>query len=153
MEQRRLGHEQKDRISVVPGRTNDRAAIQSAVSGCDGVLTVLVPWGMDHYASGTAQAVLDSARDDARLVFSCGWLGRLIRAVDVNDQVEACQRIFASEGLPVWARHVGDPLLESNRTRRTDFAMFLVDALTNPELVREAPAIVSCASASAVSAR
>jgi len=74
--------------------------------------------------------VLDSARDDARLVFSCGWLGRLIRAVDVNDQVEACQRIFASEGLPVWARHVGDPLLESNRTRRTDFAMFMVDALT-----------------------
>ena len=31
------------------------------------------PWGMHHYASGTAQAVLDSAPTGARLVFSCGW--------------------------------------------------------------------------------
>ncbi len=40
---------------------------------CDAVLTVLVPWGMQHYASGTARAVLDLAEPDARLVFSCGW--------------------------------------------------------------------------------
>jgi hypothetical protein len=54
-----------------------------------------------------------------------------------------------SEGLPVWSRHVGDPVLASNRTRRTDFALFVVDALTNDSLVHEAPAIVSRASESA----
>ena len=63
----------KDRITVVPGATNDRDVIKPALAGCDGVLVVLVPRGVHHYASGTAQAVLDYARPDARLVFSCGW--------------------------------------------------------------------------------
>jgi putative NADH-flavin reductase len=44
------------RITVIPGATNDREVIQKAVAGCDGVLTVLVPWGVQEYASGTAQA-------------------------------------------------------------------------------------------------
>ncbi len=180
----------KDRITVIPGRTDNREVIQVAVSGCDGILTVLVPWGVENYSSETAQAVLDFAQKEARLVFSCGWhitrdgkdqysrlflvtvrlfgwIGRLFRAVDVDDQVEACRRIFASdrswtvvrgsdleegksEGLPVWSRHVGDPILKSNKTRRTDFAMFMVNALTSSELVREAPAIVSRQSASAL---
>lgn len=171
-----------DRITIVPGDTDDREVIRRAVAGCDGVCTVLVPWGMKHYASGTAQAVLDFAEPDARLVFSCGWhitrdgkdvysrklralvkvggfLARLARVVDLDDQVEACDRIFASErrwtvvrgsdleegdsqGLPVWSRHVGDPILESNLTRRTDFALFMVAALTDDALVQEAPAIV-----------
>src|SRR4051794_8272942 len=61
------------RITVVPGATNDRAVIQRAVAGCDGVLVVLVPRGVHQYASGTAQAVLDYAEPAARLVFSCGW--------------------------------------------------------------------------------
>jgi NAD(P)-dependent dehydrogenase (short-subunit alcohol dehydrogenase family) len=178
-----------DRISVIPGRTDDRAVIARAVKGCDGVLTVLVPWGVDDYASGTARAVLDFAEPGARLVFSCGWhishdgqdryswklkafvavfgrLARWLRAVDLDDQVRATQMIFASdtdwtvvrgsdleegasEGLPVWAHHVGDPVLASNRTRRTDFALFMVHALTDDRLIREAPAIVSRASASA----
>ena len=47
-----------------------------------------------------------------------------------------------SQGLPVWSRHVGDPILESNLTRRVDFALFMVEALENDELVHEAPAIV-----------
>ena len=47
-----------------------------------------------------------------------------------------------SQGLPVWSRHVGDPILESNLTRRMDFALFMVAALENDELVHEAPAIV-----------
>src|SRR5512136_229482 len=63
----------KGRITVIPGQTNDAQVVQRAVEGCDGVLTVLVPWGADHYASGTAQAVLDYAQPDARLIFSCGW--------------------------------------------------------------------------------
>ena len=177
-------------ITLVPGRTNDRAVIQRAVSGCDGVLTVLVPWGVEGYASGTAQAVLDHAEPGARLVFSCGWhisrdgkdryswklrwlvpligrVARLLRVVDLDDQVEACRRIFdsdarwtvvrgsdleegESQGLPVWSRHVGDPVLASNRTRRIDFALFMVEALTNDDLVREAPAIVGCRTPSAL---
>src|SRR2546429_6516247 len=63
----------KGRITVVPGATNDPAVIKQAVAGCDGVLVVLVPRGVHHYASGTAQAVLDYAQPGARLVFSCGW--------------------------------------------------------------------------------
>ncbi len=180
----------KGRITVLPGATNDRKVIEQAVAGCDGVLTVLVPWGMHQYSSGTAQAVLDYAPLGARLIFSCGWhismdgqdkysptfkamekvsgwLGRLLRVVDIDDQVEACNRVFASDtlwtvvrgsdleegesqGLPVWSRHVGDPILESNVTRRVDYALFMVEALQNDELIHEAPAIVSCQSPSAL---
>ena len=180
----------KGRIEVIGARTDDREAIGRAVAGCEGVLVVLVPWGMQHYASGTAQAALDLAEPGARLVFSCGWhisrdgkdvyslklraivaiggfVARLLRVVDLNDQVEACRRVFASdrdwtvvrgsdleegpsEGLPVWSRHVGDPVLASNLVRRTDFALFMVAALTDPGLIREAPAIVGCRSASAI---
>lgn len=178
-----------DRITLVPGLTNDADVIRKAVAGCDGVLTVLVPWGVDGYATGTAQAVLDHAPRGARLVFSCGWhitkdgrdvysrrflwmvrifawIARLVRFADLDDQVEACRRIFESdarwtvvrgsdleegesEGLPVWSRHVGDPILASNRTRRVDFALFMVHALENDALIHEAPAIVSRMSESA----
>ncbi len=177
-------------ITILPGATDDRQVIARAVSGCDGVLTVLVPRGVDHYSAGTAQAVLDLAPPGARLVFSCGYhitrdgqdvyswkvkalvsvvgrLARLFRLVDLDDQVEACQRVFASDtrwtvvrgseleegepqGLPVWSRHVGDPILESNLTRRVDFARFMVEALENDELVHEAPAIVGCQTPSAL---
>ncbi|MEI5522899.1 NAD(P)H-binding protein [Streptomyces brasiliscabiei] len=178
------------RITVVPGQTDDPEVIRRAVAGCDGVLTVLVPWGVRQYSSGTAQAVLDHARPGARLVFSCGWhitrdgkdrysrmftlgvrvaavLGRLVRAVELDDQVEACRRVFASDtrwtvvrgssleegesqGLPVWSRHVGDPVLASDLTRRVDFALFMVEALTDDTLVREAPAIVGRTTPSAL---
>ena len=180
----------KDRISIVPGATNDRDVIRRAVDGCDGVLTVLIPMGMPDYSSGTAQAVLDLARPGARLVFSSGWhitldgrdvyskrflwavaafgwVAKLIRFGYIDDQVEACRRIFASDtrwtvvrgsdleegesqGLPVWSQHVGDPILASNITRRVDFALFMVAALEDDDLVHEAPAIVSCKSPSAL---
>ena len=55
-----------------------------------------------------------------------------------------------SQGLPVWSQHVGDPILESNITRRVDFALFMVAALANDELVHEAPAIVGCKTPSAL---
>lgn len=172
----------QDRIKVVPGATDDPKVIANAVAGCEGVLVVLVPRGVHGYSTGTAQAVLDHAEPLARLVFSCGWhitrdgkdvyplalriqvklfgpTARLLRFADLDDQVKACDRIFASdsrwtvvrgsdleegesEGLPVWSRHVGDPILESNKTRRVDFALFMVDALTNDDLIQEAPAIV-----------
>ncbi len=180
----------KGRLTIVPGATNDRGVIQKAVAGCDAVLTVLVPWGMQQYSTGTAQAVLDFAARDARLIFSCGWhisldgkdrysrafrwmvvafrfVGRLTRFADLDDQVEACRRIFASDrrwtvvrgsdleegpsqGLPVWSRHIGDPVLASNRTRRVDFALFMVAAIEIDALVREAPAIVGRQTPSAV---
>ena len=56
-----------------PEPRTTREVIRRAVAGCDGVLTVLAPWGVQQYASGTAQAVLDHAGPGARLVFSCGW--------------------------------------------------------------------------------
>jgi hypothetical protein len=55
-----------------------------------------------------------------------------------------------SQGLPVWSRLVGDPILESDITRRVDFALFMVEALTNDELIQEAPAIVGCQTPSAL---
>src|SRR3954453_6498758 len=134
------------RIRIATGATDDREVIERAVAGCDGVLVVLVPRGVHGYSSGPAQAVLDHAQPGARLVFSCGWhitrdgqdvyswklkaivkvfgpLARLARFADLDDQVEACRRVFASDtrwtvvrgsdleegesqGLPVWSRHV-----------------------------------------------
>ncbi len=55
-----------------------------------------------------------------------------------------------SQGLPVWSRHVGDPILKSNITRRVDFALFMVEALEKEELIHEAPAIVGCRTPSAL---
>jgi hypothetical protein len=60
------------------------------------------------------------------------------------------QRRGDSHCLPVWSRHVGDPVLESDITRRVDFALFMVDAIENDALVHEAPAIVSRESPSAL---
>lgn len=180
----------KGRVTIIPGATNDREVIKKAVAGCDGVLTVLVPWGNQQYSSGTAQAVLDFAPQGARLIFSCGWhisrdgrdvyppslqreekitrwLTRIIPFINLDDQMEACRRIFASgarwtvvrgsdleegesQGLPVWSRHVGDPILASNLTRRVDYALFMVEALKNDALIHEAPAIVGCRTPSAL---
>ncbi len=58
-----------------------------------------------------------------------------------------------SQGLPVWSKHVGDPVLESNITRRVDYALFMVAALENDELVHEAPAIVGCQTPSALAVK
>ena len=179
-----------DRITIVPAATNDPVVISRAVAGCQGVLTILVPWGVSDYASGTAQAVLDHADPGARLIFCCGWhitkdgqdvystsfklflvvfgrLARLFRFADIDDQVEASRCIFASttrwtvvrgndpedgdsQGLPLCSRHVGDPVLASNLTRCVDFALFMVEALNNEQLIHEVPAIVGCRSPSAL---
>ena len=37
---------------------------------------------------------------------------------------------------------MGDPILDSNITRRVDFALFMVASIENDELVQEAAAIV-----------
>ena len=158
-----------ERMTIVPGATDDPEAIKRAVAGCDGVLVVLVPHGVHGYSTGTAQAVLDHAPPEARLVFSCGWhitrdgkdvyswklkalvkyggwLGRVTRFADLDDQVEAFRRIFASDTRWTVVRgsdlEEGEPILESNLTRRVDFALFMVESLNNDELIHEAPAIV-----------
>lgn len=180
----------KDRLTIFPGATNDRAVIEKAVEGCQAVLTVLVPWGIQQYSSGTAQAVMDFAEPGARLIFSCGWhishdardtyswkmksltkifgaIGKFFRMVELDDQVEACRKIFdsdlkwtvvrgssleegESQGLPVWSRYVGDPILKSDLTRRVDFALFMVAAIEDDDLIHEAPAIVGCQAPSAL---
>ncbi len=180
----------KNHIIIYSGATNDRVVIKKAVAGCNGVLSVLVPWGVQQYSSGTAQAVMDFSEPGARLIFSCGWhisrddkdvyswrfktfakifgsIGRFFRLLELDDQVEACKRIFESDsswtvvrgsdleegqsqGLPVWSRHVGDAILKSNLTRRVDFALFMVAAIENDELIHEAPAIVGCQTSSAL---
>ena len=45
---------------------------------------------------------------------------------------------------------MGDPILASNKTRRVDFALFMVTAIENDELIHEAPAIVGCQTPSAL---
>lgn len=91
----------------------------------------------------------------------------MLRVVDLDDQVEACRRIFASsaqwtvvrgsdleegesQGLPVWSRHIGDPILASNICRRIDYALFMVASIEDDTLIRESPAIVGCRSSSAL---
>jgi len=184
----------KDRMTIISGLSSknvagNREIIKKAVDGCDGVLTVLVPFGVRHFSMETARAVLECSEKDARLVFSCGWhisrdgkdvyssklkfqekffgIAKLFGIADVKDQVKACRLVFESDkrwtvvrgsdleegesqGLPVWSRHVGDPILASNITRRIDFALFMVAALENDDLIREAPAIVSCKAPSAL---
>jgi hypothetical protein len=96
-----------------------------------------------------------------------GWVARAVRYGEIDDQVLACRRIFESDrlwtvvrgsaleegesqGLPVWSRHVGDPILDSNITRRVDFALFIVSAIDDDSLIHEAPAIVGCQTSSAL---
>ena len=180
----------KDRITVVPGATDDRDVIKQAAAACDGGARRACAAGSPRLLVGNGPGCARPCATGARLVFSSGWhitrdgqdvyawklrlflkvvtpLARLVRFADLDDQVEACRRVFASDtrwtvvrgsdleegesqGLPVWSRHVGDPILESNLTRRIDFALFMVDALENEDLVREAPAIVGCQTPSAL---
>ncbi len=101
------------------------------------------------------------------IVEVAAWVARAVRYGQIEDQVLACKRIFESDrlwtvvrgsaleegesqGLPVWSRHVGDAILESNITRRVDFARFMVEAIDNDGLLHEAPAIVGCQTPSAL---
>ena len=101
------------------------------------------------------------------MVKTFSFIGWATRLADLSDQVKATNLIFErdtrwtvvrgsdleegeSEGLPVWSRHIGDPVLKSNLTRRVDFALFMVAALEDPTLEKEAPAIVGCKTSSAL---
>ena len=103
----------RGRIAVVPRATDDREVIERAVRG----------------ASRTSTTRWEACRR----VFASDTRWTVVRGSDLEEG--------ESQGLPVWSRHVGDPILESNLTRRVDFALFMVEALENDEFVHEAPAI------------
>jgi hypothetical protein len=88
-------------------------------------------------------------------------LARWLRIADIADQVRATNAIFASkqpwtvvrgcdleegesQGMPIWAEHVGDERIAHNLVRRIDFAKFMVAAIEKDELIQRAPAIASC---------
>ncbi|WP_435300189.1 NAD(P)-dependent oxidoreductase [Timonella sp. A28] len=179
-----------DKVTIFPGDTNNPDVVRKAVQSSDGVLTVLVPWGLKHYSSGTARAVLEHSQPNARLIFSCGWhvpghpedhyshtqlllhktitkTMRTLRIMDIDDQIHAARLIQKSksmwtlvrastleegpsQGMPVWAENVGHPKLRSDRTRRIDYAKFMLSTLTQDQFMRKSPAIVGCLSESAL---
>ena len=88
-----------------------------------------------------------------------GPLARLARFADLDDQVEACRRISPAthagpscaaatsrkaraRACPSGAATSATPSSRATCTRRVDFALFMVEALENDELIHEAPAIV-----------
>mmetsp|Transcript_8046 Transcript_8046/g.22168 ORF Transcript_8046/g.22168 Transcript_8046/m.22168 type:complete len:234 (+) Transcript_8046:61-762(+) len=179
------------RINIFPVQSTatDRNIMQQAMHNVDAVITVLVPFGRSGLATNTAQNVLDFA-PNARQIFSCGWhiskdkqdkqkrsvnmlvsfakvVGYVTGMLDIEDQVRACDLVFAStsrwtvvrgsgleegpsEGLPVWSTHAHDKCLQSDLMRRTDFALFMVHAVEDESLIGKAPALVGCKSDSAL---
>ena len=145
----------KGRITVVPGATDDAGVHQESSRGmrrCAGSTRAAGrPRILDGNGAGCSRlrasgrpprvlvGVAHQPRRPGRLLVeaqSAREVRRLGRARhslrDLNDQVEACRRVFASDtrwtlvrgsdleegesqGLPVWSRHVGDPILASNR--------------------------------------
>ncbi len=101
----------------------------------------LVTWVFGRIAKLTGMADIDDQEAAAHMVFASDRDWTVVRASDLEDG--------ESEGLPIGVDHVGDPVLASNHTRRTDFALFMVSALTDATLSRKAPAIVSRAADSA----
>ncbi len=81
-----------DSIGLVTSDTSDPGTNSRAVAGCDGVLTVLVPWGTHGMATRTARAVPDHAEPGARLVFSMGWHA----ARDARDRYALPHRVKTS---------------------------------------------------------
>jgi hypothetical protein len=74
---------------------------------------------------GTARAVLDHAAPGAGSCSPAAGISSDTRRTLVpGSGLEESE----SQGLPVWRRQVGDPMLESNITRRVDFAWFMVAA-------------------------
>ena len=102
-------------------RRTIRTVIERAVAGCDGVLVVLVPRGVHHYAIGNRPGGARLLRRPGRascsradgtspatartctpwklrtIVKVFGPVARLARFADLDDQVEACRRVFASD--------------------------------------------------------
>jgi hypothetical protein len=67
--------------------------------------------------------ILPGMTDDLALASDTRWT--VVRGSDLEEG--------PGNFLPVWSRHVGDPVLASNRTRRVDLARFMVEALANDD--------------------
>jgi len=63
----------RGRITIVPGATNDSEVIEKAVAGCDGVLTVLVPWGNQQYSTAWAMPRVSSELTPVARGQLCYW--------------------------------------------------------------------------------
>ena len=93
----------RDRISLFPGATNDPQVIKKAVAGCEGVMVVLVPWGANHYSSGTAQAILDHAQSGARSYFPVAGISlEMVKMSTPGLFKEKRSLPVGLAGLPVW---------------------------------------------------
>ncbi len=79
---------------------------------------------------------LDLASPGARLVFSCGW------HISRDGQDVYSRRLKWTVVVLGGFGKLVRPILKSNITRRVDFALFMMAALENDELIHEAPAIV-----------
>ena len=95
------------------------------------------------------------------LVNVAGGIAKLVRIADLTTRWkragDLCQRYpmdcragqqprrGESQGLPVWSRHAGDPILKSNLTRRVDFALFMVGAGSGTTLLSTKPQRLSAA--------
>jgi hypothetical protein len=107
------------RITVIPGATDDREVIRQAVAGCAGSWPCWSPGCprlLDGDRSGGARRrgtgrgwcspAAGIVSRDGQDVYSrrlkwkvavLGGFGKLVRGVDLDDQVEACRRVFASD--------------------------------------------------------
>jgi uncharacterized protein YbjT (DUF2867 family) len=139
-----------ERMTIVPGATDDPEAIKRAVAGCDGVLVVLVPHGVHGYSTGTAQAVLDHAPPSglrrvaaadpevvAHMALTRTWVsarlgtgvptqGRTPEEVEVASTTSAssaAQRAHAPRGAPGKTLRPVDRRRESRQRRRPDDAV------------------------------
>ena len=114
--------------------------------------------GMSPYyrQQGVVHAASDVAGENgiSDMPAPCGQLNPSSRSLPPHDLVAISRgsdlEEGESQGLPAWSRHVGDPILASNITRRVDYALFMVEALRNDALIHEAPAIVGCRTTSAL---
>jgi hypothetical protein len=136
----------KGRITVVPGATDDREVIKRAVAGCGGVLVVLVPRGCTRGSSRrSSRSAAFSGGSLASLISTIRWrcAGGYSRVTHGGPSCAAAtSRRARARACPCGAGTWATPSSRATATRRVDFALFMVEALKNDELVHEAPAIV-----------
>ena len=157
---RRSGSDERRRSDQEGGLRVRRGARRAGAARRPRLLDWNGPGGARPRASGRAPRVLvrvaHHPRRPGRVLVEDQSVGEcrrparalLARFADLDDQwrradgcspatpggpscAAAISRRGESQGSPVWSRHVGDPIIESNLTRRVDFALFMVEALTN----------------------
>jgi len=97
-----------------------------------------------------------SLRNRLELTFG-RWIAWVLNVANISDMLASTELIYASttrwtvvrapwltegesQGMPVTSA-LGDPVVSANEVRRVDFAKYMVAALEDESLVRQAPAI------------